>query len=224
MPSGERIVVCHSAAMLVIGARPRSSAKIMWAMKPPPPWPSTGLGDLSGGRPRAARWAGAAVRPVRGGGARHTPHGKERRQQREAEGQRDDRRTLVEPFECEGELQPADHEETGEEQPVQRGPREITRSGAQAALRSSRPVLLMRGRPRMRCVVWLLPAFCGAFRGVCGRTSRPGPGQSSALASARDLPATFCASVAAMKASRSPSSTPCVSEVSWLVRRSFTIW
>ena len=47
--------------------------------------------------------------------------------------------------------------------------------------------------------------------------------QSSACASARDFPATSNASVAAMKASRSPSSTPCVSDVSCEVRRSFTI-
>lgn len=47
--------------------------------------------------------------------------------------------------------------------------------------------------------------------------------QSSARASARDMPATSMASVAAIRPSRSPSSTPCVSDVSNPVRRSFTI-
>lgn len=47
--------------------------------------------------------------------------------------------------------------------------------------------------------------------------------QSSAVASARLLPLTSCAKVAAMNRSRSPSSTPWVSDVSKLVRRSLTI-
>ena len=60
-----------------------------------------------------------------------------------------------------------------------------------------------------------------------GRDERPRRGaysSSAAWASARLLPATCWARVAAMNGSRSPSSTPCVSEVSWFVRRSFTIW
>ena len=52
---------------------------------------------------------------------------------------------------------------------------------------------------------------------------RPEGPYASARASARDLPAASCASVAAMKRSRSPSSTPWVSEVSSPVLRSFTI-
>ncbi len=47
---------------------------------------------------------------------------------------------------------------------------------------------------------------------------------ASACASARLFPATCNASDAAMNASRSPSSTPEVSEVSTPVRRSLTIW
>lgn len=64
-------------------------------------------------------------------------------------------------------------------------------------------------------------ALAQAMRG--GLAPMPGADQASAFASARDLPATSIASVAAMKPSRSPSSTPCVSEVSNPVRRSFTI-
>jgi len=52
----------------------------------------------------------------------------------------------------------------------------------------------------------------------------PAAAPYSPSASARDLPDTCIASVAAMNASRSPSKTPDVSLVSCRVRRSFTIW
>lgn len=54
-------------------------------------------------------------------------------------------------------------------------------------------------------------------------TARPDPDHSP-CASARLLPDTARASVAPIKPSKSPSRTPLVSDVSYCVRKSFTIW
>ena len=86
--------------------------------------------------------------------------------------------------------------------------------------------LMLKRLNHIAIVVPDLEAASAVYRETLGASvSAPQalPDQSSACASARLLPATSRASVAAMKASRSPSSTPCVSEVSCPVRRSFTI-
>ena len=73
-----------------------------------------------------------------------------------------------------------------------------------AAIRLTQPI----------CTPFVQPEYA-----LCTRSEA----HPSAFASARLLPATSSASVAAMNPSSAPSSTPCVSEVSWPVRRSFTI-
>lgn len=68
-------------------------------------------------------------------------------------------------------------------------------------------------------------AGAGRVLGVADREDLPvRHALYSACASLRFLPETPIASVAAMNPSRSPSRTPEVSEVSWFVLRSFTIW
>ena len=160
-------------------------------------------------------------------------HGRERRDQRKAERHRDGSRAS-------GRSQASCPEHDQPDQRHRRRRRQSPAAARDGNRRSPRsaPVRMSAASDRLHhrragggtwvSVIAPAPPFssrrpqsASAPSSLCrpGRALSPRP--APRRGSCRRRP---CASVAAMNRSRSPSRTPCVSEVSTLVRRSLTIW